>query len=340
MDDDIQRIMDHYQLPVDQIFYLLRNKSAYCKCGKFRLLKSSKQSRIGKCLYRCCGAKECEPNFGKLRPNHSVIMRDRVINGSIEYRNTLLKPGIVNNPEVNSLQFKRKRLIKHGRYIDTMTDDDVLKEYSNLLSHLSTNRIRKRNDIVFRYNNWEQEFKDLILIVTNNIIPSIEWLGTLNEPEINRLWARIHGINTIRNNQRVNSTRKHFYKHEIISGFEHNTANQTRVFARSGLEAKYIKFFEENSIPWEFETIRLETIQGDGFHVPDFLIRLHNEIVMLETKGTFYWQPYDEYYSNKILAAINFCKQKGYRYILTQKEPDVELKFIDNSLLNIKEDVC
>lgn len=339
MSIDFEIVADYYKISVDDCKYLCRKTSPICKCGQYKLLKNSKQSKIGCYFYRCCGDTKCEPNTGLSRPEHSKKMKLLVSSGSQKFKDTLMKPGCLFNQEVNGLNFKKKRLQRHGIEINGLSPSCIEKEYSLLLSKFNTSISRKKLDILNRYIRWEDEFKQLILIVTNGAVPNRNWINDLDESELKYYWTRIHGINTIRNWTRVKQTRNTWFKSEFISGFKYNTKNQTEIFVKSGLEKKYVEFFERNKIYWEYETLFLENTDKSGFHVPDFLVELDGTKCILELKGSFYRQPFEEYYSKKILSAINYAKNNNWNYILTQKNPDMRYTFITKSLINLKGDI-
>lgn len=321
-------------MPITDTEYLCRNKNIYCKCGKLRSTQLSPQSKIGVCLYRTCGDTKCDSKYGIKRPEHSLVMKNQVINGSEKFKRTLIKPGDLHNKEVNSINFKKKRLISHNISVANKTNDEINNLYSVLLAEFNTSISRRKSDIISRYDGWEEQYKLLILLITNNVIPTDSWLDSLTDKEIDIIWRRIHGVNTIRNFTRIKSSRSKWFKQELLSNFKYNTKQQESVFTKSGLEKQYITFFEDNHIPWEYETIVLETINKSGFYIPDFLIKFQNNTILLETKGSFYRQNIIEYINNKVQAGINFCKEHGYVYVLTQKNPDINGNFIKYSLIN------
>lgn len=321
-----------HNITEEKVEYISRHSSLRCSCGKFKKIRKSSQSKVGIALYRTCGDSKCEPNYGKKRPEHSKKMKELVFNGSEKYKNTLIKPGQKHNKDVNSISFKRKRLLNSGYDITGVSDDNIIKLYSKLLSDFNTNINSRKKAIVKRYEKWEEEYKKLILIITDGIIPTKEWVSLLTDTEANEIWTRIHGVNTIRNWVKIEKTRNSFFKQESLSGFKYNKI-QKKVFVKSGLEKEYIEFFEDNGIEWEYETLVIETKNKDGFYIPDFIITLDNRRIILETKGSFYRTNIDEYIDNKVGGALIYCKENGYDYVLTQKKPDKELKFIEHALV-------
>lgn len=335
-DADIKLLANNYGLSIDHARYLCKKNSPYCVCGKFKILRNSTQSRIGVYLFGRCDSRQCNPSYGKLRPDHSLKMKYLAKNGSELYKNTLIKYGELYNKEVNSVNFKRKLLTNKNYNCSNLQDGEVINLFRIFQSNRAKSVDRRKREILNRFNNWEEEFQNLILIVTDGVIPTKEWIDSLEATQIQVLWKRVHGINTIRNSTKVKQTRPCFFKHELLANFNYNSKRQKQIYIRSGLEKEYIRFFEENKILWEYETVRIETMNKDGFHIPDFLIFLNNEYILLEVKGSFYKQPYCDYYANKILAALDYCNKNNTRYILTQKYPDSNLNFIKNALIDSK----
>ena len=332
-----EEISTHYNLTIEEIKYLCRNKKTpVCKCGEYKILKINNTSKIGYSFYRCCGKTECEPNFGRKRPDHLETMKFLAKNGSTAYKETLIKRGQKFNKEVNTYEFKKKRLTRHGYDVNGVSDVEIDVMFSKLLSDFNTNIDRRKRDIINRFEAWEEEYRELILVVTNNVNPTLDWLDVLDVEEVNEIWRRIHGINTIRNSKKIKSSRSKFFKQEWLTNFKYNIDGIDSVFTKSGLEKSYINFFEENEIPWSYEPFILETKYKDGFHIPDFFIKLDGEEIVLEVKGGFFRQNIQEYYPNKILSAIEFCKQHNYRYILTKKRPTLDFSFITKSLIDTK----
>lgn len=147
--------------------------------------------------------------------------------------------------------------------------------------------------------------KDLILLITAGVIPTKIWVDNLPDEDLHKIWARIHGVNTIRNGTKI--LRPGWFKRDLRENFLYNTQGLTRIITRSGWETEYIDYFESNQIPWAYEKYVIETLKKDGFHIPDFEIEINGEIILLEVKGSFYNQDREEYLSNKVGAAIQFA---------------------------------
>jgi hypothetical protein len=258
--------------------------------------------------------------------------------GSDAYKASLMQPGALHNKEVNSVDFKRKRLINNGYNCEGVPDLDIPTLFSEMQSDWRKSCKKRKKEILQRVSTWEPEYVELVKLVIGRQDSIEEWLETLTDESVHYYWTRIHGISTIRNWANVKKTRKTLFKQTRISGFKFNTGNQESVFLKSGLEQKYVEFFEKMKIPWCYELIKIETTDCSGFYIPDFLIEIGGKQIVLEVKGDFYNQPYNEYYQNKILAGIKFCKIHNYRYVLTQKNPDVQYNFLTSALIDTEKE--
>ena len=320
---DHSAFIQEHNLTSDQFAYMCRTTDPLCKCGKYKRVIPSSQSAVGVKFFHYCGAKECNPRYGIKRPMHSVKMKKLVNEGSEAYKNTLMKKGEKFNTKVNTPEFRKKRLDNHNIQYD---DSNFEVKFSELVSSLQKSISTRRKKIVLSYNRWEDEYKQLILIVTNGVEPTTDWAQNLSDDEVDIIWRRIHGIATIRNQGKVKSIRPGFFKRVHMSGFKHNSKNQTSVVTKSGLEARWIEFFEERQIPWCYEPVVIPTIKNDGFHIPDFVIVVNGRTYLLEAKGSFYRQEINDYFSNKVEAAKAFARSNNMSYVLTQKQPSLEFE--------------
>ncbi len=324
---------EHHNISEEDASYILRGKTEFCKCGKYRNITTSKQSRVGLILKRTCGQPECEPLYGRKRPEHSRLMKDMAVNGSDEFKLNLMKKGEIFNKKVNTIEFKRKKLENKGIDCSLMNVEQIETANSEYESNKIKSRGQRSKVILSWVGKWEDEFLSLIKIITN-ILPTKEYLDLLSETAFVAIYKRIRGINTIRNWSKVKESRTSWFKRIKIENLHYNTQGKSCVVTKSGLEADYINFFEQNNIPWSYEAVVLETIKKDGFHIPDFLIEYEDQTIMVEAKGSFYRQEVVEYFNNKVAAAVAYCKSNGIRYILTTSGPD---KFMDHNLVDTKE---
>lgn len=330
---NIEELSKHFEMSINEVKYLLRQKDPFCKCGKLKKLFKSPQSKIGKALYRTCGAPKCDPKYGIKRPKHSAYMKELAANGMNEaYNRTLMKKGKLFNKEVNTINYKRKILANKGYDVKEATEDDILQlffAYSSKNMKSTKFRIKK---ILTQYNNWEQKYKDLILIITHKDPNEIDFTS-LTDDEIERMFKRIHGINTIRNWSNVKESRTTFFKRIYLDNFKYNAAGQKSVVTRSGLEAVYINYFENNAIPWEYETLILNNTDNSGFHTPDFIITYENQKMIVETKGDFFRQDFDDYLEKNIKACFTYCKEHNMKYVLTTVENPEKKSFLEHALI-------
>ena len=332
---DYQKLSAHFLLSEDQVKYLTRNTSPYCICGKLKLIKKSTQSKIGVYLYRRCGDAACEPGYGIKRPNHSAKMKELVANGSDSYKNTLMKRGQLFNKDVNSISFIQKKLSNKGIVVDNLSEDEIRKLNSLYESTKTKSRSHKIKTILSRVRIWEPEYINLIkTFVANEITRS--WLESLSNAEFDNVFKKIHGLNTIRNWGNVKENRNTWFKRVKVENLNYNTQGKPFVVTKSGLEARYIEYFESNKILWAYESVILETLDKTGFHVPDFIINTPDGLIMLEVKGSFYRQEINAYLSNKVQAAINYCYQNNMRYVLTTASPH-QHNFLVKNLIDTKE---
>ena len=314
----IKEFADYRNISLEDASYITRKSSFLCKCGGFKMVRQSVQSRVGKVLGPTCGRRECSAVFGRKRPEHSRLMKEMSKSGPASFRSNLIKPGQLFNTEVNSLEFKKKVLSTRGVEIE---NDDVLATFSKHASDLLKSTSTRRKQIIDRYNKWEPEYQELILLVTGGIVPTEDWVNSLTLENMQYIWARIHGINTIRNGIKV--ARPGWFKRILKTDFKYNTQNLDKIITRSGLESDYIDYFEKNAIPWSYEKHVIETVRHDGFHIPDFEIFYNTEKILLEVKGTFYRHDKEDYIANKVMAAMSFAKENNMRYILTQDRKSV-----------------
>jgi hypothetical protein len=333
--EDIQEFAAFHSIDIDTANILCRNGNYRCKCGKFKRIISSKQTKIQKSLGAYCGNKECHNMYGKKRPEHSTKMKFNALNGSDKYKSTLIRKGQLYNKQVNSIEFLRKKLTNKGYDCNNLSDSDVLELDSKYRSIMSKSRNTRQKLIIKRFQKWNVDIQQLVLDFTNGIVPTEIYLSSLDDDMFDRIWKLSHGLNTFVFSKNIQSYRSSFFKRERLSNFKYNT-KQKSIVTSSGLESEYVKFFEENGIEWEYEPFAIRSIDNDSFYIPDFLIKISDEYILLEVKGAFYRQEVVEYLRNKIGAGIRFAKERGYRFILTQCQPKDDFTFITKSMINEK----
>ena len=333
-EQELQKISDELNLNINDVKYLIRTTSPYCKCGNLKRIIQSKQSKLGIKFFPWC-SKGCDPKVGRKRPEHSAKMKKLAADETnATFNNVLIQKNQLKNKKVNTPEFKRKFLQNKNLDVDNLNDEEIVIKFTEFKSQFMKSRDKRIKIIQQRFDNWEDEFKKLILIITNNIEPHNIDLLNMAQSDFDLLYKRIHGVNTIRNWSIIQESRTSFFKRIKKSNFLYNTADQQEVITKSGLESCYIDFFETYHIPWEYETLRLETIDKKGFHTPDFIINFNDKRYILETKGNFYRQEIAEYLSNKVAAVQIYAKQNDMYYVLTTiQKPNIKGNFIEEALI-------
>ena len=173
-----EQMMTFYNIGEYEVDELLKGASPFCKCGKFKKIAKYPRSKIGIRYSNCgCGAKECNPNYGKKRPKQSEIMKGLVINGSEAFKATLMKKGQLFNKDVNNPIFKKKLLEKKGIDCEGLNDFEIEGKFTIYAGGRQKNVQFRKRQILKRYSFWEDEFKILILLVTEQNIPTENWLS-------------------------------------------------------------------------------------------------------------------------------------------------------------------
>lgn len=331
--NDKELFAKFHGIDIETALSLIRNNDCRCKCGDFKTLKQ--WGTKGLRMYGSCGKSKCHWHYGNKRPEHSATMKDKAINGSDEYKSTLMKKGENFNKEVNTVSFLRKKLITYGYNVDNLTDDEIIKLNSISESTRTKSLTHKIKATVTRYNSWETIYKELCHFISGGVPITEEYMNSLTNEEALFVFRRIHGINTIRNWDSVQETRKTWFKRERVGNLLYNTQGKASVVTKSGMEAKYILLFESCGWKWSYESVVINNTSNDGFHVPDFIVEINGTRYMIETKGNFYRQPVEEYLENKVKAAIKYCDEHNLIYILTDvNKPKSDLMFIENALIN------
>jgi len=288
----------------------------YCKCGKFKKLKKNAN------IATYCGKKECWMHTGKSRPEHSIKMKNCK---SKKYLDNLIKPGELKNPEVNSNKFKTKILENKGIEINNLVED--FRKY---------NSDKYKLDAPKRYISWYNKLPNklkTIITQTYGILElNLDIIENMDVQQRDDLFHTIHGLNTIKNNENLIKTGG-FFKTHLVDNLEYNT-KVSSVICRSKYEKKFIELFENNKIPWEYESITIKCKRG--IYTPDFLITYNNQKILIEVKGTLYGYPKD-YIENKIKSAIEFCDKNNmvFSFILNKQVSMNEI--LKNRIKNIEE---
>lgn len=316
--------------------YILKSGEKFCSCGKLKALRQKSESSY--IWLPTCGDRTHHPRYGIKRPEHSIKMKSLVENGSDAYKDSLMKVGEIFNKDVNTIEFKRKKLIGIGYNVEGLSDSEINLLNSKHESDKLKSRSYRIKTTITRYSIWEETMKSLIRSVTDGCVPDEQYFSCKSDIEVDRIYCLVHGLNTIVNNKKVSEKRSCWYKKEILCNLRMNISKLETVQTKSGMEAKYIRFFETNQIPWDYETIIVMNMDASGFHVPDFIIKYNGETIMLETKGDFFRQEETWYIANKVQAAINYCFENGYRYVMTMKDIP-KLNFLETATINVKKEM-
>ena len=309
------------------------DKDLWCKCGKpkrMRIFSFGNDIKY-ESLDSYCGDKKCHPTYGIKRPAHSKYMSELAASGeNAAFNATLMKKGMNHNLEVNTESFKKKVL--DNKEI-VYSEDNFLEIYSNMLSERNKARSTRTVKMITQFTNWEKEYIDLILLVTDGINITEDWLSSLSDEKFEHIRYNIHGINTLRNSDKADIGRNSWFKSELVSDLKFNIQGLTAVMTRSGMETNYIHLFENNQVSWSYETLKLRNLNGKGFYKPDFIIKYNGTTYIIESKGSFYRTDKTEYMENKIGAGIAHAKQNGWKFCLTFEQNPTTMKFLDKTIL-------
>lgn len=318
MKNIIREFAEFHGLDFEIAERVIRNKEPRCKCGEWKKLAKSSQSKVGIMLYRNCGKKECDHAFGKKRPEHSAKMKELAKTGSDEFKASLMQPGKKHNKEVNTIAFKRKVLKRRGyEDVDLMDDEEILMVHGELLGNIQKERSTRSKGILTKYSNWDDEFKELAKELCKHEITK-EYIEGLSDEEFLVCFRRLHGVQSIVNSVNSENTgRTSWFNHMFMEDLKYNTQGKTTVRTRSGLEAKFIEVFEKLGIPWSFEELRIPTTDYSGLYVPDFVIEYEGKKYIVEAKGSFYRQDKDKYIANKVMAGAKYATERGWIYCMS-----------------------
>lgn len=274
-----------------------------CSCGQPKKIKGNGT------LHSYCGNKDCHHMTGKKRPEHSRLMAKYAKEGKFT---VLKKPGFI-NPFLNSIEFKKKRLLNSGNSnTEIMTDGEIIHEYNKLVALASTRSDTLRSKAKTLFNR----FKDLYDLqeISEQDIENVD---------LNTLKNYLKILNSIKSVESGTGIAKK-YKRTRLSDFEYNSANQQEIVTKSSYETNYAKFFEKNKIPWEYETLRIRC--ENGYYIPDFLITLGNKKYILEVKGFLLNEK--EYIDKKLRYAAMYGEKNNIDVILTYDARPKDIKSI------------
>lgn len=239
---------------------------------------------------------------------HSETIR-RQLNENPNYKkfkDTQGKEGWINSASFNKSFLERAKIDTTG-----LDDEEILLEVNRLKSEQ-----RKSKEYKLRcVRSFLTKRKDNILV--EELIKSIGDIDQLDSEQLDSLYKSVNSLKSIlamRKNPYMGSSKN--WKRRRHSSFKYNLDFQEDITTRSGWESYMVEFFEENHIWWSYEKIIIKTGEHT-FHIPDFMVLINNERIVLEIKGSFYRTTCEEYFKNKIYPTI----LEGYDYVLLMKLP-------------------
>jgi len=265
---------------------------------------------------------ECSPSYGKRRPNHSAVMKKRAVEGRL---GGLMKKGMHHNKGVNSVDFKLK-CMKGSSWFDYDESQSLESNYSRYQSSknlLTTTKIKRACNF---FSKMDEDLRNLYLAVY--ALDSITLESAFSDKAYRLFW----GLRTIHYNRRSPRASVTNFKATTIHNLSYNMSGARSMYVRSGYEARYVRLFERMHIPWEYEKITILSLSKAHHYTPDFYIEYGGNKYIIEVKGsmTFYTETEaKEYLEDKIAAAVDFCKNRGWHFILTfTAKPSSDMSFL------------
>jgi len=254
-------------------------------------------------------------------------MKKKASEGSLK---GLMKKGQQHNKDVNSDNFKRKSMERSKSWFPYNSDLSLNENYSRYQSIKNT---RPEGKVVRALKNFQELDGDLqSLFLAVYPLDSIVSLEHFSEKAFKLYW----GLRTTHYSRREPKGSVTNFKAETLSNLKHNLSKANGVYVRSSYEANYVKFFEANHIPWDYERYTILSLSKEHHYTPDFYIEYKGKKYIIEVKGSmsFYSDALaKEYIEDKIAAAKIFCREKGYRFIFTfRSKPDKDMKFLEDDI--------
>lgn len=251
---------------------------------------------------KTCGGRECANKartlhqIGRKRPQHSALMKKYASEGRLD------KWKVLKNKDINGLEFKKKRLMKHGYEFN---DNNINEVYSKLLSEVQKtpevkiNKLKKFISTPKYYDSSE---------FMNSCFYGIDdgFINKLNNKEIEEYTKSMNSLMSIiamKNNPNMGASKSS--KRSILRDLKHNLSGKTTVLVKSSYEKNFVEFFEKNGIAWDYEPYTIKT--STGWYLPDFIIKVGKRTTMIEVKG--YLKDIKEYKKSKLKFALSHCKK-------------------------------
>ena len=263
----IEKYSSEMGLNEETVLHILRNRppeQLLCSCGSFRKTYMANGKFLS--LYRCCGRRECEPNYGKKRPKHSAIMKEKAKEKDTAFSKTLMKKNQFFNKEVNTESFYEKQMINAGFAYDK---DNIMEGYGKFRSAINKSESYRKKRIKTIYEKADTFWK--------NIIKEVLGFDPTNTKffDVDKVFLLVHGIQSqINMEKNIRTGSNSFYKREVVGGLKYHKRGVTCVITRSSTEANYIRMFEKEKVCWDYEHILIRS--EFGLYKPDFEIFFDN----------------------------------------------------------------
>lgn len=249
---------------------------------------------------------------GKKRPEHSIKV-SKALSGKSKTPSHRKKL----EERLQSNSFKRKVLDNAGvRYTDINLEAKYGTYRSVIVKSISYRRSFVRNNSVkyFGHEIAVDEMSDEeVEISYTECVSRISTLAMKNNPQM--------GVG-----------RKTNY-----SNIKYNSRGLSTISLRSNLEKKLVKFFEKNSIKWDYEITKVSYPyqKSTRIYIIDFSITINDEIFHIECKGSI--RKSDENKNRCKLAAT--IKEYG-KIILWQNEPIYSIEDLLNLTIKKEFEIC
>lgn len=317
MTDIIKKFSIQNNITEEQTLHILKNRAEedlICKCGKLKLTFPACGKYIG--LYRCCGDRECEPNYGKKRPEHSALMKQHAIDGK---NSGNYKKGRIND-FVNTIEWKRtvlenKKLIHP---LDVIDNESIEMLHKKFLSTQQKSRIQREKMVVnfcLKHN-----IKDY----------NLDTLSDLNDQEFDKIYYQYKSAHHEMYCSDVCVAKK--FKRSLLENLKYNLSSVTAIYTKSSYETNYIKYFEKHKIKWSYEPENFQL--DDCKYKPDFLVEYQGKKYIIEVKG---WLVDESvYFNKKIYPLIKILKGRGIKLLFSyQSCPEEDFnQFIEKNGVN------
>lgn len=300
-----------------------------CKCGnhkRIRKMSSGKNKPLVDVIDVYCGRKECHPRYGILRPEHSKYMKLLVESGSNEkFSNSLMKPGFMKNKEVNTLEFIKKKLTNKGYSVNGLSDKEIHtlnKEYERDKQFTPKSLAKS----IVKFIN-KHAMHDKFQFCTYDSLIRLSYDDLMKERYRMKSWH--HAIYCL------DKCTPSYYKRSLVQNLKFNLRGLTSVLTKSSYETNFIKYFEKNSVMWDYEPIRIELDVGS--YTPDFVIDHNDEKYIIEVKGYLPDEDKISYLTRKINSGYDYANANGFNgFIFTFDSTPKSIEHLKTQIMKEK----